>query len=127
MPKAIFWLWLHLLQFDVSNQSLSPEEDEQNKRWRPIPAKRVTVRQARILRWLLVPICLTVSSLYTLPILYASVSLIFFTLIYNEFAGGSHWLVRNVVNACGAASFEVGTTLLACKTFHPPVKAVPAH
>lgn len=116
MPQAIFWLWLHLLQFDVSNQSLSPEEDEQNKRWRPLPSKRLSVRQARVLRWLLVPICLIVSARYSLQIFGASLSLITFTLIYNELAGHSHWFVRNVVNACGAASFEVGTTLLACKS-----------
>ncbi|KAJ3557578.1 hypothetical protein NM688_g1400 [Phlebia brevispora] len=117
LPQAIFWLWLHLLQFDVSNQSMSPEEDEQNKRWRPLPSKRLTLRQARILRWLLVPVCLAVSCLYSLPIIYASISLISFTVIYNELSGHSHWLVRNVVNACGAASFEVGTTLLASQKY----------
>lgn len=116
MPQAIFWLWLHLLQFDVSNQSLNPEEDEQNKGWRPLPSKRVSLRQARALRWILVPLCLGVSWLYSQQILYASVSLISFTIIYNELSGHSHWLVRNVVNACGAASFEVGATLLACKS-----------
>ena len=114
LPQAIFWLWLHLLQFNVSNQSLNPKEDEQNKCWRPIPAKRVSLRQARILRWLLIPACIAVSCLYSRQIIAASISLITFTIIYNELAGHTHWLVRNVVNACGAASFEVGTTLLAC-------------
>lgn len=120
MPQAIFWLWLHLLQFDVSNQSLNLEEDEQNKRWRPLPAKRLSLRQARILRWILVPLCLAVSQrLYSRQVLCASVSLIFFTIIYNELSGHSHWLVRNILNACGAASFEVGATLLTCEFLIP--------
>ena len=75
---------------------------------------------------LLIPICLAVSSLYSRQIVGASLSLITFTIIYNELAGHSHWFVRNLVNACGAASFEVGTTLLTCTSYsiHPVILAL---
>ncbi|KIM78588.1 hypothetical protein PILCRDRAFT_11056 [Piloderma croceum F 1598] len=38
LPHVIFWVWLHLLQFDVSNQYLDPTEDALNKPDRPIPS-----------------------------------------------------------------------------------------
>src|ERR1700734_2784258 len=67
LPHVIFWVWLHLLQFDVSNQYLDPTEDTLNKPFRPIPSGRVTLRQAQILRWALVPICMALSTCYSTP------------------------------------------------------------
>jgi len=111
---SAFWIWLHVLQFDVSNQTLSPEEDEHNKRDRPLPSKRMTLRQALILRWILVPVCWLWSAWYSVEAFYASVALVALTVIYNEFTThAGHWLLRNCVNAAGFASFEVGATLVA--------------
>lgn len=111
---SICWIWIHLLQFDVSNQTLSPEEDQQNKSERPLPAGRMTFRDALIFRWVLVPICLLYSLCYSVETFYASVALCALTFIYDEMgAHSSHWVVRNVVNASGFASFEAGATLVA--------------
>ncbi|EIW54167.1 uncharacterized protein TRAVEDRAFT_132995 [Trametes versicolor FP-101664 SS1] len=114
VPHVVFWVWLHVLQFDLSNQCMDPEEDAQNKRDRPLPAKRITLEQARFLRWAIVPVCLRLSALYSPETVYASIALAFLTLLYNELtAHRRHWVIRNVVNALGFASFEVGATLVA--------------
>ncbi|KAJ7076207.1 UbiA prenyltransferase family [Mycena belliarum] len=114
IPETMFWIWLHLLQFDVSNQTLDPEEDALNKRDRPVPSGRITLRDAVILRWTLVPICWALSAAYSLQVFYSSVALSVLTGIYNELhAHAGHWLVRNMVNAAGFASFEFGSTLVA--------------
>ncbi|KAJ7152978.1 UbiA prenyltransferase family-domain-containing protein [Mycena filopes] len=114
LPHVLFWIWLHLLQFDVSNQTLDPEEDSMNKQDRPLPSKRISLSQAIILRWVLIPACALLSLCYSIETLYSSAALVLFTLIYNEMAAHSgHWLVRNTVNAAGFASFEVGATLIA--------------
>ncbi|KAF7797875.1 hypothetical protein EIP86_009081 [Pleurotus ostreatoroseus] len=106
--RAFFWLWLHLLHFCVSNQSLSPEEDAQNKPFRPIPAGRITVAQARKLRWVLIPICLTVSAAY--GVLYPSITLAVHFLLHNELKLDANWITRNLLNALGYCAFDAGTS-----------------
>ncbi|KLO15626.1 hypothetical protein SCHPADRAFT_824462 [Schizopora paradoxa] len=119
LPHIIFWVWFHVLQFDVSNQTLDPEEDEHNKRDRPLPAKRISYRNAVILRWALVPACWTLSACYSLETMYASMALVALTAIYDEFGAHSgHWAVRNLVNALGFVSFEVGASLIAGNDRH---------
>ncbi|KAJ7654919.1 UbiA prenyltransferase family [Mycena rosella] len=114
LPHVVFWIWLHVLQFDVSNQILQPEEDAMNKRDRPLPSDRMSLSQASVCRWLLVPICGALSACYSVETVYASVALVCLTIIYNELSAHSgHWAVRNTVNAAGFASFEVGATLVA--------------
>ncbi|KAJ7186133.1 UbiA prenyltransferase family, partial [Mycena filopes] len=114
LPHIAFWIWLHLLQFDVSNQTMDPEEDAMNKQDRPLPSKRISLSQALFLRWLLVPLCWGLSICYSLETFYASIALVALTVTYDEFhAHSGHWLLRNTVNAAGFASFEVGATLIA--------------
>ncbi|KAK7014388.1 UbiA prenyltransferase family [Favolaschia claudopus] len=116
LPHVIFWIWLHLLQFDVSNQTLDPEEDAMNKQDRPLPSRRISLSQAILLRWLLIPACALLSICYSVETLYSSFALVLFTLIYNEWrAHSGHWLLRNTVNAAGFASFEFGATLTAAR------------
>ncbi|KAL5476971.1 hypothetical protein ACEPAI_3157 [Sanghuangporus weigelae] len=119
LPHVVFWIWFHVLQFDVSNQTLKPEEDEFNKRDRPLPSKRITWRNALILRWALVPSCWALSACYSIETVYASIALCILTYVYDEmgFAAG-HWLGRNVVNALGFMSFEVGSCLIAGSNRH---------
>ncbi|KAJ7756756.1 UbiA prenyltransferase family-domain-containing protein [Mycena maculata] len=118
LPHVVFWIWLHLLQFDVSNQTLQPEEDAMNKQDRPLPSKRISLSQAVILRWVLIPMCGALSVCYSVETVYASIALVMLTIIYNELeAHSGHWLVRNTVNAAGFASFEVGATLVAGKCY----------
>lgn len=114
LPHIVLWIWIHLLQFDISNQTQSPEEDALNKAYRPLPSKRVSLEAAIAVRWALVPACLIISALYSRAVLLSSFALISLTVVYNELAfHARHWLVRNMVNAAGFASFELGATLIA--------------
>ncbi|KAG2141128.1 UbiA prenyltransferase family [Suillus bovinus] len=120
-PNRIFplvwWIFLHLLQFDTSNQIQDVEEDAKNKPIRPLPAGRISLRHATILRWGLVPACWIGSVLHGGPVLFSSVTLVLFTILYNELQAHRHWLTKNIVTALGFASFEVGGTLIAgCDT-----------
>ncbi|EJD05643.1 uncharacterized protein FOMMEDRAFT_79213 [Fomitiporia mediterranea MF3/22] len=119
LPPTMFWIWLQLLQFDVSNQTLDPEEDEHNKAYRPLPAKRLSLRTAVILRWVLPLVCFAWSATYSKEVLYASIANCVLTYVYDEmgYAAG-HWVGRNIVNALGFASFEVGACLIAGKNTH---------
>ncbi|KAH8110330.1 UbiA prenyltransferase family-domain-containing protein [Phellopilus nigrolimitatus] len=119
LPHILLWIWLHLLQFNVSNQSLRPEEDEHNKSWRPIPAKRISHEDALTLRWVLLPLCVALSACYSIETVYASIALSVFTYVYDDlgFSGG-HWFGRNAVNALGVGSFEVGACLVAGSNRH---------
>lgn len=121
LTEEFLWIWLHLLQFTTSNQSCSQTaviEDADNKPDRPIPSGRITLTQARILRWSLVPICFWVSSWFGTPILLASVAVVSITTWYNEVNGGGRsWYTRNLLNGIGFGSFEVGAALLASKDY----------
>ncbi|KAH9853014.1 UbiA prenyltransferase family-domain-containing protein [Lenzites betulinus] len=109
-PRVI-WIWLHLLQFCLSNQCLSPEEDASNKPWRPIPSGRITVANARSLRWAMLAVCLSVSAHY--GVLAPSVALALGTLAHNELGMDAAWLPRNMCNAVGYAAFNAGATYVA--------------
>ena len=106
------WVLLHLLQFCVSNQTIDPDEDLQNKPWRPIPSGRISVRAAIYLRWTLFVVCLLFST--SCGVLYAGAALSIATIAHNELRLGSHWLARNGLNAVGYASFSVGATNAGC-------------
>jgi len=111
MLCAVLWTWLHLLQFCVSNQSLNPEEDALNKPWRPIPSGIVPVVNARILRWILLPLCLSLS--ISLEAHWQGISLAIAFIVHNELHLHSHWLMRNACNAWGYASFNAGASAIA--------------
>ena len=115
-PRLFFfrglWVWLHLLQFCVSNQSLNPDEDCTNKPWRPIPAGMITVHASRILRWALLAVCLTLSALCNALLPGAALS--FATWAHNEANLGSNWSTRNALNAIGYLSFSAGASTVGC-------------
>src|SRR5712691_8692838 len=66
LPHALLWLWVHALQFGLANQTLprSLAEDLLNHPDRPIPAGRISLRTARTLRWMMIPICFVLSAVY---------------------------------------------------------------
>ena len=111
LPRILFWIWLHLLQFCVSNQCINPDEDAVNKPWRPIPAGRITLAQAQNFRGVLVALCL-ILSIYR-DVLPASILICLSTIAYNDLGFHSHLIFRNVCNAVGYASFEFGATQVA--------------
>jgi len=118
LPHAVFWIWVHALQFGLANQTLphSITEDVLNQPDRPIPSGRVTLRTARFLRWMMIPLCLLLSSAFGPRTVLASLCGSLYMLAYNEGGGArSHWFVRNAQNAVGYAVANAGTTLVACK------------
>ncbi|KAJ3928261.1 MAG: UbiA prenyltransferase family [Lentinula lateritia] len=110
---AVFWIWMHLLYFTVTNQTFgtSPEEDAVNKPNRPIPAKRISVDSAIILRWVLVPVNLALS-LYAGAV-PSGMTICVLTSIYCSGGGHSHWLSKNGCCAGFYALFEYGATQIA--------------
>ncbi|KAI0735534.1 UbiA prenyltransferase family-domain-containing protein [Earliella scabrosa] len=111
LPRML-WIWVHLLQFCMSNQCVGLQEDAANKPWRPIPSRRITVAAARHLRWALLAVCLVLSA--RSGVLLASAGLAFATLAYNELRLDSHWASRHVCNALGYAAFNAGATYVGC-------------
>jgi 4-hydroxybenzoate polyprenyltransferase len=89
-----------------------------NKPYRPLPNGRITVRQARTLRWIMIPLCLLLSAAYGPRTLLTSFGIALFILAYNECGGArAHWSVRNGLNAVGYALAEAGATLVTCTSF----------
>ena len=114
---AVFWIWMHILHFDVANQYIDPSEDKVNKKDRPLPSGRISPENAKLLRWALLPACLALSASYGPLVLTTSIVFAVLTILYNELHAHTwHWFVRNVINASGMALFEIGATLIACKS-----------
>lgn len=111
----VFWIWLHLLHFNVANQIIDPQEDGKNKSSRPIPAGLISLEDAVVLRWALIPICLVISACYSSQVFGLSFVLTLFILFYNELKAHEHWISKNFITAVGYACFEIGSTLIAGK------------
>ncbi|KAI6040761.1 UbiA prenyltransferase family-domain-containing protein [Pisolithus marmoratus] len=111
--ETTFWIWLHQLQCTVANQIKAPDEDKINKPSRPIPAGRITVEGATILRWALVPICLAYSARYSTELMQTSLSLMLLTVWYNERDGDKGPLSKNFLTALIYGVGEFGGTLVA--------------
>ena len=115
---AVFWLWVHALQLALANQTLphSVAEDALNHPDRPFPGGRISLRTGRVLRWMIIPVCLLLSAAYGPRTMLASLGGSLYMLVYNDGGGArSHWLVRNALNAIGYGAAEAGTTLVICK------------
>ncbi|KAH8110328.1 UbiA prenyltransferase family-domain-containing protein [Phellopilus nigrolimitatus] len=120
IPHVLFWTWFHVLQFNFSNQTVSPEEDALNKPERPIPAKRIALETALFFRWwVMPPLCCLLSVMYSWECVGASMLLCVFTVLYDELgASAGHWAGRNAVNALGFMAFELGSCLIAGPDLH---------
>lgn len=115
LPLMVFWLWLHLLVEDISNQRLpgSVAEDVVNKSWRPLPSGRISMEEAQDLLMILVP--LTVVTSMALRSFTPSVTFMMLVWLYNDLDGANRGpLQRNLLNTAGLACFGWGalTTLL---------------
>jgi 4-hydroxybenzoate polyprenyltransferase len=112
LNQSLFWIWIHLLQCNVSNQYKTREEDLLNKPWRPLPSGRITLDSARNLRWALCGICLSVSSLYSWTLACISLALTFTTIAYDEYGLAGHWVGKNFAGVFGYTTFGAGTLML---------------
>ena len=94
---------------DIANQKLNSSliEDAINKPWRPIPAGRLTVKEAQQLVLFVVLAALTLSIM--LQSFLPSTTLMTMVWLYNDLDGSSMGpLVRNLLNAAGLACFGWG-------------------
>ncbi|KAI9755043.1 MAG: hypothetical protein M4579_004446 [Chaenotheca gracillima] len=114
VPRVIFYCWLNILAFTVSNQrhSNSVVEDSINKPWRPLPSGRISVAQTRRLLLAIIP-TLLIATLFlggATPTLYA----LALTWMYNELGGADEsFVIRNLLNACGLVSYAAGASEIA--------------
>ncbi|KAJ7579535.1 UbiA prenyltransferase family [Mycena floridula] len=109
IPALVVWVWLHLLQACAANQMNGVAEDAQNKPYRPIPAGLISIETTRVLRWALVPVCLWLSWIF--KVIYPGISLSLALIIYNELGLDSYWYTKNILNAIGIVSWNVGGAL----------------
>lgn len=104
-----FWIWLHLVVEDLSNQRKpeSIEEDAINKPWRPLPSGRLSSREAFGLLCASIVLA-TVTSLLTGAVA-PSLSFMVLVWLYNEaeICKTSPGL-RNLLNVLGLACFGWG-------------------
>ncbi|KAJ3489354.1 hypothetical protein NLI96_g2184 [Meripilus lineatus] len=111
--NTVLWIWILLLAFCVSNQASiqSVVEDTINKPWRPIPSSRVTIDQARTLRWILVIINLIFSTYH--GNLKAAAIFLSADFAYNDLGLSAWWFTKSLLNAVGYASFQYGAVIVA--------------
>ncbi|KAI9876589.1 MAG: hypothetical protein M1830_006167 [Pleopsidium flavum] len=115
IPRVILWLWLNLLLFNISNQSLpgSVIEDSINKPWRPLPSKRLSLVQARRLLLAIIP-AVFITTLY-LGGMEVSVVLMVLTWMYNDLGGADeNYVIRNLLNLFGFVCYSLGALMVAC-------------
>ena len=114
--QCVLWVWLHVLQFNLSNQVRDPEEDIRNKPWRPLPSGRITLANVFILKYMTTATCLLVSYSYSPCVLVSSAFLSLLIPMYHELHGDQHWLSKNLMNSVGYSCFAIGSTLVAGMT-----------
>ncbi|KAG1867039.1 UbiA prenyltransferase family [Suillus tomentosus] len=109
---ALCWLWFHVFQFNVSNQSYSVHEDLLNKPWRPVPSGRISVKDSRALCWALVVFCLGLSSLFGLNVVITSGVWTVLVVVYNDLLLDHNPISKNLCNAGGYVALELGPLLI---------------
>jgi len=104
---------MHLLQFNITNQTKDVEEDRLNKPWRPLPSGRISKSNASRLHLLVSLICMCYS--YSVSHLLFSASLSFFlgVTFYHKSSAHGHWVMKSLMNAFGLTCLGFGSTVLA--------------
>lgn len=107
--SMFFWIWLHLVVEDLSNQR-KPEsvaEDAINKPWRPLPSGRLSSGEA--LGLLYASACLAMATSFLLGAVGASASFLVLVWLYNEAEiCKTSPVLRNLLNVLGLACFGWG-------------------
>ncbi|KAF9465134.1 UbiA prenyltransferase family [Collybia nuda] len=110
--QAVFWLFMHLLQFNLSNQLYSVAEDRENHPYRPLASGRISFKTTFVLRWASTVTCLVLSALYGRHLLVTSFMSGLFAFLYNETPLHKHWFFRASFNSVGYGAFKLGTMLI---------------
>ncbi|KAF8885231.1 hypothetical protein CPB84DRAFT_1788479 [Gymnopilus junonius] len=109
---AGIWIWVHLLQCNVSNQCNSAVEDRINHPWRPIPAGLISESNAHILRWALAILCPCFSSIFGFPTVLSSMLMTTTMILYDNFNFAGHWASKNLCSFFAYLCFEVGAVMI---------------
>ncbi|KAG8214405.1 UbiA prenyltransferase family-domain-containing protein [Butyriboletus roseoflavus] len=121
---VVAWMWLHLLTCNIANQIKAPDEDKINKPFRPLPSGRISEGHARMLRWILVPVCLAVSAAYSTELFFTSLDIQILTVLYSELRGDAGFLLKNSLTGLMYGCAGSGGALLAvCDRSHVPKTA----
>jgi 4-hydroxybenzoate polyprenyltransferase len=107
---GVWWLFINLFHLNVSNQYKSGDEDRMNHSWRPIPAGRITTRNATILRWALLPISFLASVPFGWDVAACNIGLFVTFYFYDNMKGSHHWLIKSACNIPGYGLLEYGAT-----------------
>ncbi|KAG1738120.1 uncharacterized protein EDB91DRAFT_1237797 [Suillus paluster] len=89
---SLCWLWFHLFQFNVSNQSHGVHEDAVNKPWRPLPSGRISIKDA------------------------PSVMFTVLMVAHDDFHLCDHPIFKNFCNNGFYMTLELGASLVMCRT-----------
>jgi 4-hydroxybenzoate polyprenyltransferase len=111
LPYLFGWTWINLLAFAVNNQRhpASITEDGLNKPWRPIPAGRISSRDAQILGSLAYPLAIITSFLVGGGLIQTLLLAVLGSIYNHPRAANWGFVVRNLLNAFGFTSFASGT------------------
>lgn len=107
-PAMILWSWSNLFLFNLHNQrhASAIAEDAVNKPWRPIPAGRLSSREATRAMYCMYPVAFAIS--WEIGGLLPCVLEAFLCLWYNEWGGASDPFLKNILNGLGFACFFAG-------------------
>lgn len=110
LPLVLFWIWIHLLSFNVNNQRspASVAEDKLNKPWRPLAAGRISPPVARMLGIIVCPTTTAVS--LAMGVAWRQSLLgVLLTVWYNKWGGSEvDPLLRNFITGLGYVCFTSG-------------------
>ncbi|KAI6138756.1 UbiA prenyltransferase family [Pisolithus thermaeus] len=106
------WVWIHMLQFNLSNQAHSAHEDAINKPWRPLPSGRITVDEISRFRWLLLIVCLCLSGWHGAGVLSASAAFSLAEILHEDLRFNLDPVLRNHCNVGGYLALELGATII---------------
>ncbi|KAG1899012.1 UbiA prenyltransferase family [Suillus fuscotomentosus] len=115
MPALFYtfcWLWFHVFQFNASNQSYSAHEDVLNKPWRPVPSGRISVKDARELRWALMLFCLGFSFLFGSNVVITSVMATVLIIVNDDLRLSDHPVFKTLCSTGGYVIVELASLLI---------------
>ncbi|KAL3257367.1 hypothetical protein ABHI18_006887 [Aspergillus niger] len=117
IPIVMLWNWLNLFVFNLANQRHpdSVAEDKINRPWRPLPAGRISILQARRLLLLAIPMVLAFS--VYLGAWEETALLYTLNWVYNDLSGGDDgFILRNVLLALAFSQYNKGSLRVATGT-----------
>ncbi|KAL1737671.1 hypothetical protein HDZ31DRAFT_51951, partial [Schizophyllum fasciatum] len=108
--RGFLWLELHLIAFEIKNQTVGLEEDRISKPFRPIVSGRISMQTAHRLHVTLVILSLVMSAVY--GGLTPSLTHLAAISAYNQGGLARFWTLKSPVGALGYMCLCWGVTLM---------------